>query len=76
MELIQETVRLTDKETHESLFKRWYEPLCKYAYSILNDQFEAEDAVQKVFFKLWDDRLNTSITAVSYTHLDVYKRQL
>ncbi len=74
MELIQETVRLTDKGTHETLFKRWYEPLCKYAYSILKDQFEAEDAVQKVFFKLWDDRLNTSITVSikSYLYMAVH----
>lgn len=74
MDLIQETVRLTDKETHETLFKRWYEPLYKYAYSILKDQFEAEDAVQKVFFKLWDDRLNTSITVSikSYLYMAVH----
>lgn len=74
MELICAKVELTDKETHEYLFKTWYEPLCKYAYSILKDQFEAEDAVQKVFLRLWDDRHNTSITTSvkSYLYMAVH----
>ncbi len=78
MELICAKVELTDKETHESLFKIWYEPLCKYAYSILKDQFEAEDAVQKVFLKLWDDRHDTNITtsAKSYLYMAVHNISL
>ncbi|MBB4036742.1 RNA polymerase sigma-70 factor (ECF subfamily) [Dysgonomonas hofstadii] len=74
MELICAKVELTDKETHEYLFRAWYEPLCKYAYSILKDQFEAEDAVQKVFLRLWDDRHNTSITTSvkSYLYMAVH----
>lgn len=78
MELTYAKVELTDKETHENLFKTWYEPLCKYAYSILKDQFEAEDAVQKVFLKLWDDRHNTSITisVKSYLYMAVHNISL
>lgn len=78
MELVGVKVELTDKETHEYLFKTWYDPLCKYAYSILKDQFEAEDAVQKVFFKLWDDRHNISITTSvkSYLYMAVHNISL
>nr|WP_185154620.1 RNA polymerase sigma-70 factor [Dysgonomonas sp. 511] len=69
---------MTDKETHEHLFKTWYEPLCKYAYSMLKDQFEAEDVVQKVFLKLWDDRHNTNITTSvkSYLYMAVHNISL
>lgn len=78
MEVICAKEELTDKETHENLFKTWYEPLCKYAYSILKDQFEAEDAVQKVFLKLWDDRHITSITTSvkSYLYMAVHNISL
>jgi RNA polymerase sigma-70 factor (ECF subfamily) len=78
VELICEKTELTDKETHEYLFKTWYEPLCKYAYSILKDEFEAEDAVQKVFFRLWDDRHHTTITTSvkSYLYMAVHNTSL
>ena len=54
----------------EALFKQWYEPLCRYAYSMLHDHEEAEDIVQKIFCKLWDQRekmeIHTSIKSYLY----------
>lgn len=59
-----------NKEAYESLFKTWYEPLCQYAYSILKNVHESEDAVQKVFYNLWDERdemeINGSIKSYLY----------
>ena len=54
----------------ETLFKQWYEPLCRYAYSMLHDQDEAEDMAQQTFCKLWDQRekmeIHTSIKSYLY----------
>ena len=54
----------------EMLFKQWYEPLCRYAYSMLHNEEEAEDMVQKTFCKLWEQRekmeIHTSIKSYLY----------
>lgn len=39
-----------------TLFKTHYDELCRYAFSILKDQDEAEDIVQRLFIKLWEKR--------------------
>ena len=55
---------------YEQLFDNIYEPLCRYAYSILRDMDEAEDVVQKTFCKLWDQRktlvIQSSINSYLY----------
>jgi RNA polymerase sigma-70 factor (ECF subfamily) len=57
-------------QTFEALFKQWYEPLCRYAHSILHNTDEAEDTVQKIFCKLWEQRekmeIQTSIKSYLY----------
>ena len=65
---------LTDKKTYENLFQTLYQPLCRYAYSILNDTFESEDAVQRVFYELWDKRfdLNINSSVKSYLYRAVH----
>jgi RNA polymerase sigma-70 factor (ECF subfamily) len=59
-----------DTQAFESLFKQWYEPLCRYAHSLLHNQDEAEDIVQKIFCTLWDQRekmeIHTSIKSYMY----------
>ncbi len=50
-----------DHKAYEVLFRYFYDPLCRYAYSILRDADEAEDMVQKTFCKLWDQRENIEI---------------
>lgn len=49
----------------EQLFKSQYSRLCSYANLFLNDPDAAEDVVQDVFFKLWNNRgeltINTTI---------------
>jgi RNA polymerase sigma-70 factor (ECF subfamily) len=63
-------LRTGDAKVFEALFKQWYEPLCRYAYSLLCDEVEAEDIVQKTFCKLWDQRekllIHTSIKSYLY----------
>lgn len=43
------------------MFKKYYNPLCNYASTIVNDHKMAQDVVQDVFTKLWDKRDNISI---------------
>ena len=57
-------------QVFEVLFKQWYEPLCRYAFSLLHDLEEAEDVAQKTFCKLWEQRekleIHTSIKSYLY----------
>lgn len=63
-------LRSGSHQAYEMLFTEWYVPLCNYAYSILRDQDEAKDIVQKTFYKLWDQRagieIHTSIKSYLY----------
>ena len=60
------------------LFDRWYEPLCRYAFTILRDMDDAEDVVQKTLCKLWDQRENLSIKSSinSYLYRIVHNESL
>jgi RNA polymerase sigma-70 factor (ECF subfamily) len=72
-----ETIKALREGNHlayEQLFDSSYEPLCRYAYSILKDINEAEDVVQKTFCKLWDQRetLNIQSSISSYLYRIVH----
>lgn len=45
-----------DSKTIEVLFREYYEELSRYSFSIVKNQDEAEDVVQKLFIKLWEKR--------------------
>ncbi len=47
---------LSPDEKVETLFRKYYSPLCKSLYRILKDVSLAEDIVQEVFLKVWDKR--------------------
>ena len=40
----------------EMIFKTYYQPLCRYAYSFLSDKEEAEEVVQSAFITIWEKR--------------------
>jgi len=68
-----ETIKALREGNHlafEQLFDNCYDPLCRYAYSILRDMNDAEDVVQKTFCKLWDQRetLNIQSSVNSYLY--------
>lgn len=67
-----ETIKALREGNHtafEELFDSCYEPLCRYAYSIVKDMDEAEDAVQKTFCKLWDQRESLKIQSSINSYL-------
>lgn len=67
-------------KAYEMLFTQWYAPLCDYAYGIVYSTDEAEDIVQKMFCKLWDQRdkidIHTSVKSYLYriVHNDCLNR--
>jgi RNA polymerase sigma-70 factor, ECF subfamily len=76
-----ETIKALSEGNHlayEKLFDSWYEPLCRYAFSILRNMDDAEDVVQKTFCKLWDQRENLSIKSSinSYLYRIVHNESL
>lgn len=65
-------------KSFEALFKQWYEPLCRYAHSILHHQEEAEDITQKTFCKLWElhEKLEIHTSIQSYLYRMVHNECL
>lgn len=40
----------------ESLFKQYYQRLCSYAFTFLNDIESSEDVVQELFIYIWENQ--------------------
>jgi RNA polymerase sigma-70 factor (ECF subfamily) len=45
-----------DITAFEMLFKTYYQPLCNYAYTFIQDRDEAEEIVQSTFLSVWEKR--------------------
>lgn len=67
-----------DELVYEQVFRDYYERLCNYANSIINDMDEAEEMVQNTFVILWEKRENIDIhTSVkSYLYQAVHNHCL
>ena len=52
----------TSDEDFESVFRQWYPSLCHTTYRIIKDKDKAEDIVQDVFVKVWENRKTIEIT--------------
>lgn len=55
--------KLFQGDTHafEMIFKTYYSPLCRYAYSLLQDKEAAEEIVQSSLLVVWEKRQTISI---------------
>lgn len=58
-----------DRNAFEALFRAHYRPLCAFAIQYVKDGDRAEDLVQDLFFRLWQDREKTSITTSLKSYL-------
>ena len=54
-------VREGDIRAYETLFRRYFEPLCMYGKKIAGDMDVAEEIVQELFFTIWKDRSSLRI---------------
>ncbi|WP_236976014.1 RNA polymerase sigma-70 factor [Membranihabitans maritimus] len=74
----EKIIRIQREDEFENLFKENFQSLHSYAFTIIQDQFSAEEVVQTVFLKLWEKRENinfhTSIKA--YLYKSVYNYSL
>lgn len=58
---INATIDLSDSTQFENIFKKYYNILDSYAFTILKDNDVAEEVVQNVFYKLWERKENINI---------------
>lgn len=67
-----------DKQAFEEIFRALHAPLCRYAYTFLKDEAEAEETVQTVFLALWERRqdLQITISLKAYLYQMVQNRSL
>ncbi len=60
-----ETLKAGQITAFEMLFRTYYQPLCSYAYTFVQDKDEAEEIVQSTFISLWEKKETLEIrTAV------------
>jgi RNA polymerase sigma-70 factor (ECF subfamily) len=59
-----------DNDAFENIFRQYYQPLCRYAATLTLSNEEAEDIVQRVFVKIWEqrERLNIHSSLKSYLY--------
>lgn len=66
-----ESLRSGDVTVFEMFFKAYYQPLCNYAYTFVQDRDEAEEIVQATFLSFWEKRqgieVRTSLKSYFYT---------
>lgn len=67
-----------DEAGFEQLFKTHFKRLHAYAVTLLQNEAEAEETVQQVFFKLWERRENLSADApvTAYLYRAVHNESL
>jgi len=63
------SLKLQDKESLETLFKQLYRPLVMFASQFLDTVQEAEDLVQDVFIKLWENQTFQQIQSRLFAYL-------
>lgn len=55
------TLHAGDITAFEMIFKTYYQPLCNYAYSFVQDRDEAEEIVQSTFLSVWEKKETLTI---------------
>nr|WP_296704460.1 RNA polymerase sigma-70 factor [Algoriphagus sp.] len=66
---IFQSIKSGDEKALEMLFKEYYQPLCRYANSYLEDSDDAEEVVQNCFIKLWEKKENINIQSSVKSYL-------
>ncbi len=61
------------KKEYEKIFRTHYSELCSYAFNFMKDIDDAEEVVQSIFVKLWENKNNlhikTSIKSYLYSSI-------
>lgn len=57
----QRTLRNNDLKAFEWIYKNSFKVLCFYSYQLTGDEFLAEEIVQEVLVKVWNERLKIEV---------------
>ena len=60
-QLQTEALTVGDITAFEMLFRTYYQPLCNYAFTFLQDKEDAEEIVQSTFLLVWEKRETLAI---------------
>jgi RNA polymerase sigma-70 factor, ECF subfamily len=73
-----EKIKLGDEKAFEYIFKSYYALLCTYAFDLIRNDEQAEDLVQEVLIKVWENRSKIDIktSLKSYLYRSVYNQCL
>ena len=62
-------VKEDNLQSYETLFKRYYQELYRFAYTYLRDQVPSEEMAQEVFLYIWEKRSQIEIKTTLKTYL-------
>ena len=67
-------IRQGNERVYETVFRKHYQALCNYACGILKDMDDAEEVVQSIFLKLWEQResIEINVSLKSYLYRAVH----
>lgn len=67
-------IRQGNERVFETAFKKHYQTLCNYACGILKDMDDAEEVVQSIFLKFWEQReeIEINVSLKSYLYRAVH----
>jgi RNA polymerase sigma-70 factor, ECF subfamily len=67
-------IRQGNERVYETIFRKHYQALCNYACGILKDMDDAEEVVQSIFLKLWEQReeIEINVSLKSYLYRAVH----
>lgn len=70
-------IRMGDAAAFEAMFREYYDPLCRYVAGYLGSRDAAEDVVQGVFARIWQDRQRWAVTDLGhYLYAAVRRRAI
>lgn len=62
-------IKRGDIKEFEKFFRAFYKPLLNYAYRFFEDQQDAEEIIQDLFFKIWEKRARLEINSSLSSYL-------
>src|SRR2546423_2723624 len=70
-------IRVGDEAAFEAIFRAHYDALCRYVAPYLGSRDAAEDAVQGVFVRIWEDRARWAVSDLRhYLYAAVRRRSI
>jgi len=71
---LSQQLKLGSEKAYDFLMNSYYKNLCGYALTFTNDKGLAEDIVQNVFVKIWENKknINPNYSIKSYLYKSVY----